>query len=142
MSRPHVTVSADRFTFGLPASGVVDVVRPLPITPVPGADARIMGCLNLRGRIVTALDLRRCLSLPDRQGEGTAMYVVCESGQELYSLVVDDVGDVIEIGEDQVEPTPDNLARLWKDHVTSVFVEKQKLVALLDVETVIQSTAN
>src|SRR3954453_9628763 len=95
--------------FGLPISRVQDVFMPDRITRVPLSAPEIAGVLNLRGRIVTAIDMRRRLGLPPRRDDKPAMAVGIELKGETYGLLISTVGEVRRLGEATVEPTPVNL---------------------------------
>ncbi len=90
-----LTVIVADQSFALPAELVSDLVKPQPITIVPHAPASVTGIFNLRGRIVTAIDLRERLGLPPRAIGAPALNIVVDHGGELYALTADDVDDVI-----------------------------------------------
>ena len=105
-TQQFVTLTIAGQLFGVPVLAVQDVLAQQKITPVPLASPEVAGALNLRGRIVTAIDMRTRLDLPPR-GEGEeCMYVVVEHGAELYSLMIDSVGEVLTLPVDQFEPPP------------------------------------
>jgi len=109
----YVTVMIDGQLFGLPISRVQDVFMPDRITRVPLATPEIAGVLNLRGRIVTAIDLRRRLGLPSRTSDRPPMAVGIEFRGESYGLLIDSVGEVIKLADNSRESNPVNLdARL------------------------------
>ena len=110
-----VTVFVGETMFGLPINRVHDVFIPAGVTPVPLAPPEIVGLLNLRGRVVTALCLRRRLSLPDRAGDANRMAIGLEQGGETFALIVDGVGEVLKLGADTHEPVPINLDARWRD---------------------------
>ena len=99
--------------FGVPVLEVRDVINQTSIDLVPLAPAEVAGLLNLRGRIVTAVDMRRRLGLPPRGAEMAFMCVIVEHGGELYALLVDDVGDVLWLSADVYEPVPVTLPPAW-----------------------------
>src|SRR3954468_11218878 len=90
----YVTAMIGGQLFGLPISRVQDVFMPERLTRVPLAPGEIAGVLNLRGRVVTAIDMRRRLGLPPRQGSHAAMAVGIECNGESYGLLIDGVGEV------------------------------------------------
>ncbi len=100
--------------FGLPIDRVHDVFRPTSVTPVPLAQPEVVGLLNLRGRVVTALCLRRRLGLAAPGGDTTGMAVGLEQGGETFGLVVDAVGEVLRPPPGTFEPTPPNLDPRWR----------------------------
>ena len=102
----YVTVLVDRQIFGLPIERVHDVFIASALTRVPLAPREIAGLLNLRGRIVTALCLRRRLGLPDKDVNGEDMAVGLEHHGEAFGLLVDSVGEVMRLTTDTLEKNP------------------------------------
>ena len=96
----YVTVMIGGQLFGLPISRVQDVFMPDRVTRVPLSAPEIAGVLNLRGRIVTAIDMRRRLGLPPRTDDKPSMAVGIELKGESYGLLIDTVGEVMKLGED------------------------------------------
>ncbi|RAI58596.1 chemotaxis protein CheW [Roseicella frigidaeris] len=121
---------------GVPVLAVRDVLGPQAITPIPLAPPEVAGSLNLRGRIVTALDLRRRLGLPPREA-GRAMSVVVEREDELYALLADAVGEVLPLPPVDRAPNPPTLDPLWRGVSQGVHRLGEKLLILLDVEQVL-----
>src|SRR5947207_13006733 len=105
----YVTVMVGGQLFGLPISRVQDVFMPDRITRVPLAAPEIAGVLNLRGRIVTVVDMRRRLGLPPRTDDKPSLAVGIELRGESYGLLIDTVGEVMKLGEATHEPNPVNL---------------------------------
>ena len=89
-----VTMKIDNQLFGVPILQVQDIVEPRLITPVPLAPSTIAGVMNLRGRIVTVINLRQCLGLPDKPEHDRWMGITVEYKGDLYTLLVDEIGDV------------------------------------------------
>src|SRR6185295_12510110 len=109
----YVTVLIGEQLFGLPISRVQDVFMPDRLTRVPLSAPEIAGVLNLRGRIVTAVDMRRRLGLPPRSDGRPPMAVGIELKGESYGLLIDTVGEVMKLNDSTREPNPVNLdARL------------------------------
>jgi purine-binding chemotaxis protein CheW len=98
----------DRY-FGVEVRQVQEVIRYQELTRVPLASKVVSGLINLRGQIVTAIDLRRRLGMPDRKDEAPPMNVVVRTGDEVVSLLVDEIGDVIQVPVRQFEPPPETL---------------------------------
>ena len=94
-SEDFLTIFIDAQIFGIPVLQVQDVLGIQNVTNIPLAPPEVAGSLNLRGRVVTAIDVRKRLKLPDREPGSKEMNVVVEHENELYSLVIDEVGDVI-----------------------------------------------
>jgi purine-binding chemotaxis protein CheW len=122
---------------GVPVLTVRDVLGSQAITRIPLAPPEVAGGLNLRGRIVTAIDLRRRLGLPGRAPGERAMSVVVEQSGELYSLLADQVGDVIPLPRDGFAANPPTLDPMWRDVSRGVQRQDEKLLILLDVERVL-----
>ncbi len=126
---------------GIPVVLIQEVLMGDEILPVPLSPTEVRGFLNLRGQIVTAVDLRALLGLPDRAEGESFMNVVVQHGDELFSLLVDRVGDVVEAGESGCEPTPSTLDPIWKRCCSGVIRLERGLLVVLDVELVLGSTA-
>lgn len=123
----YVTFTLGEHLVGLPVERVQEVLGNLPMTPVPRSDSRVAGLLNLRGQVVTGIDLRTRFGLPaDEEGSGT---VVVRSANGPVALVVDRIGDVIDV--DDVQPPPATLAGPVRELVRGAFVLADSL--LLDV---------
>jgi purine-binding chemotaxis protein CheW len=134
----YVTVLITDQLFGLPISRVQDVFMPERMTRVPLSAPEIAGVLNLRGRIVTAVDMRCRLGLPKREDNRPAMAVGIEFKGESYGLLIDSVGEVLKLDETTVEPNPVNLdARLARVSAGVHRLEGQLLV-VLDVDRVLE----
>ena len=114
-SRDFVTVTIADQWFGVPVLLVQDVLGPQKITRIPLAPPDVAGALNLRGRIVTAIDVRRRLNLPQHENQRECMSVVVDCGGELYSLIVDVVGEVLSLPNDAYEPNPATLDPRWRE---------------------------
>lgn len=121
----------------VPVLLVRDVLGPQTITRIPLAPPEIAGSLNLRGRIVTAVDLRQRLGLPPRESGAAPMSVVVEQGGELYSLLVDDVGEVIPLPAACFEPNPPTLDTLWREISRGVHRQEARLLIALDIDRVL-----
>ncbi|KAB1075115.1 chemotaxis protein CheW [Methylobacterium planeticum] len=132
-----VTVFVGDTMFGLAINRVHDVFIPAGVTPVPLAPPEIVGLLNLRGRVVTALCLRRRLGLAPAQGEGNKMAIGLEQGGETFALVVDGVGEVLKLGADTHEAVPINLDARWRDLALGVHRLDGRLLVILDVDSLL-----
>jgi purine-binding chemotaxis protein CheW len=133
----YVTVLLGDELFGLPIDRVHDVFIATNLTDVPLSPPEIKGLLNLRGRVVTALCLRRRLGLPDRTGDGRNMAVGLEHGGEAYGLLVDQVGEVMKLSADTYEPNPVHLDNRWRAVSRGVHRLDGRLLIILDVEAVL-----
>jgi purine-binding chemotaxis protein CheW len=121
----------------VPVLLVRDVLGPQAITRIPLAPPEIAGSLNLRGRIVTAVDLRLRLGLPPRDPGTSPMSVVVEQAGELYSLQVDQVGEVVPLPASGFEPNPPTLDPFWREVSRGVHRQEERLVIALEVERVL-----
>lgn len=128
----YVTIRLGAQDFGVPVADVRDVLRRQKITPVPLAPRAVAGLLNLRGRIVTAVDLRLRLGLPNA-APAEGVIVVVERDGELYALAADAVGDVLHIAQDQVEPVPAALDPQWRQVAAAVYPAERGFVVLFDI---------
>ncbi|TCZ58627.1 chemotaxis protein CheW [Roseicella aquatilis] len=125
---------------GVPVSAVRDVLAAQSITRIPLAPLEVAGGLNLRGRIVTAIDLRRRLGLPAREG-GVAMSVVVEREGEAYSLLADQVGEVLPLPRGDRAPNPPTLDPAWREVSLGVHRLGERLLIMLDVEQLLAIAA-
>lgn len=128
-----VTVSIAGQVFGIPVLTVHDVLTTQRVTPIPLAPPEVAGALNLRGRIVTAINVRQALGLPAIEDESSNMYVVVENNDDLYSLVVDKVGEVMDLPSSAFEDTPTTLDRHWRAVAGGIYRLDGELLVLLDV---------
>jgi purine-binding chemotaxis protein CheW len=119
-------------------SKVQEVIRYQEMTRVPLASPVIRGLINLRGQIVTALDLRRRINFNERASDKLPMNVVVRSGAEIVSLLVDEIGDVLEVGEDDFERPPDTLQGEARELIRGTYKLKDKLLLVLDTEKAVQ----
>lgn len=134
----YVTVLVGMQLFGLPIEQVHDVFIPSGITPVPLAGDGVLGLLNLRGRIVTAISLRQRLGLEMRL-RGQEMAVGIEYGGESFGLIVDGVSEVMRLGIDSREPNPVNLNTHWARISQGVHRLPEGLLVVLDLPAVLDS---
>ena len=133
-----VTMSVGRQLFGISVMAVQDVLRRQRIFKVPLTPEVIAGSLNLRGRIVTAIDMRVRLGMEAFTNYYDAMNVVVEYKGELYSLLVDRVGDVLSLPLDKFEKAPANLSDGWRGLSLGVFKLDSELLVILDVENIVR----
>lgn len=133
----YVTLRLGNQLLGISVQHVRDVLRQRPVTPIPLSPPEMLGVINLRGRIVTVIDLRRHLGMPARWPGEASTFVVIDLRGELYSLVVDSVGEVLTAPPAQVEKTPANLDDYWKAFATGIFTLTDELLVLVDVTKLI-----
>lgn len=129
-----VSIKVGDETFGVPVLSVQDVIAPVRIDVVPLAPPEVAGSLNLRGRIVTAIDIRRRLGMPARAEGAPHMSVIVERSGELYALQVDDVGDVLWLAASEQEPTPITLTPEWRAVCDGLYRLEGELMLVLNVE--------
>jgi purine-binding chemotaxis protein CheW len=131
------TFYLDGLLFGVEVSKVQEVIRYQEMTRVPLSSPVVRGLINLRGQIVTALDLRRRINLKDRDLSKLPMNVVVRTGEEAVSLLVDEIGDVLEVEEDSFERPPDTLQGEARQLIRGVYKLRDKLLLVLDTEKVV-----
>lgn len=119
--------------FGIPVLKVQDILSAHRITRIPLAPPEIAGSLNLRGRIVTAIDVRLRLGLEPRDREASAMSIVVEHKNDLYSLLVDAVGEVLALSPDEFERNPPTLDARLRVYSDGIYRLNDQLLVVLDV---------
>lgn len=124
--------------FGIPVLKVQDVLSSQAVTRVPLAPQEISGSLNLRGRIVTAIDIRIRLGYAEDKLD-ESMSIVVEHGEDLYSLIVDKVGDVLMLSNDSYEKNPATLEPLWREISGGIYRLEGELLVVLDVARLLKS---
>jgi purine-binding chemotaxis protein CheW len=120
--------------FGVEVETVQEVIRHQEMTGVPLAPSVVAGLINLRGQIVTAIDLRRRLGVRDRLEGELPMNVVVRTGDGAVSLLVDEIGDVVEVEGSNFEATPDTLAGTSRELIRGVYKLKNELLLVLDTQ--------
>jgi purine-binding chemotaxis protein CheW len=133
----YVTVMVAGQMFGLPIACVHDVFVPDRMTKVPQAPPEIAGVLNLRGRIVTAIDMRLRLGLPARDAQARSMAVGIDENGESYGLLVDSVGEVLTLADNALERNPINLDTRMAGISTGVHRLEGQLLIALDIDRVL-----
>jgi purine-binding chemotaxis protein CheW len=132
--RQFATFYLDGFLFGVEVSKVQEVIRYQEMTRVPLAHSVVQGLINLRGQIVTALDLRRRLNMTERASDRLPMNVVVRTGEEAVSLLVDEIGDVLEVEAEAFERPPETLRGEAHELIRGAYKLKDKLLLVLDTE--------
>jgi len=123
--------------FGIPITRVHDVFEAERITHVPLAPSEISGVLNLRGRVVTALDMRKRLGLPPRENAKKQMAIGIDHHGEAYGLLVDSMGEVLKLSGDALDAVPINLQKDWAAVSGGIYRLEDRLMVVLDVDRVL-----
>lgn len=126
---------------GIPVEAVQEVTSGAELTPVPLASPLVSGLLNLRGEIVTAIDLRQCLQLSDRPADQRPVNLILRTDDSCVSLLVDQVGDVVELDPAQVEPPPRTVRGRIRELITGVYKLDRRLLLMLDTQSVLACTS-
>jgi purine-binding chemotaxis protein CheW len=136
-SRQYCTFYLGDQCYGLDVLKVQEIVRSQPLTPVPLAHPMVRGLINLRGQIVTAIDLRERLEMPARAGDHEPVNVVVETDDGAVSLLVDEIGDVLEVTEDQFERPPETLQGPTRELIQGAYKLTNRLLVVLDPELIV-----
>ncbi len=135
-TRQVCTFTVGELVFGVDVKSVYEVIRAQRMTRVPMAPAVVRGLINLRGRIVTAVDMRARLQFPPLTDDQEPMNVVVHSDEGAVSLLVDEIGDVLDVESAWQEPTPATLSPVIRDLVESVYKLETCLLLVLDPKTI------
>ncbi|HTW30691.1 MAG TPA: chemotaxis protein CheW [Candidatus Sulfotelmatobacter sp.] len=136
-SQQFCTFFLDGHFFGTPVPKVQEVIQYQEMTRVPLAPDVISGMINLRGQIVSAIDLRKRLGLPERPAGQLPMNVVVRTTDGAVSLLVDEIGDVIEVEEGMLENPPDTLQDFAREVVRGVYKLSGRLLLALDIDRLV-----
>jgi purine-binding chemotaxis protein CheW len=136
-----VTVRIEGQLIGLPITAVRDVFSIHAMTPVPRADRAVAGLVNLRGHIVTILDLGSLLNSrrTERRADREPMAVGVERGSEVFGLVVDEIGDVLSLSPDSSDAMPANMSPSWARFTRRVHKLESELMIEIDLHTLLES---
>ncbi|MEJ5867294.1 chemotaxis protein CheW [Pseudokineococcus marinus] len=132
MTVSYVTFHLGDGLYGIEVLRVQEVLTEQALTRVPLAPPEVAGLVNLRGQVVTAVDLRRRLGLPPREEGLPTTDLVVRVGDEVVALLVDSIGDVVEVSEDDLEPPPDTLSGPMADLITGACQLPDRLLMPLD----------
>jgi purine-binding chemotaxis protein CheW len=132
------TFVVDRYLFGVEVAMVQEVIRHQPMTRVPLAPPALSGLVNLRGQVIAAVDLRRRLGFPDRAAGDLPMDVVVRTKDGLASLLVDRVGDVVEVSEEAFEALPETLVGVARALVRGACRLDDALLLWLDAQGAVE----
>jgi len=123
--------------YGLDVLKVQEIVRQQTLTRVPLAHPMVRGLINLRGQIVTTIDLRQRLDLPERDESREPVNVVVQTDDGAVSLLVDEIGDVMEVSEEQFERPPDTLQAAARELIQGAYKLPDRLLVILDPERIV-----
>jgi len=135
-SLQYCTFYLEKLLFGIELRGVQEVIQYVEMTPVPLAPEAVSGLINLRGQIVTAIDLRRRLELGLRPDGSLPANVVARSEDGSVSLLVDEIGDVVEVNDETFEPPPETLHGTIREVLMGVHKLEGRLLHVLDADKV------
>lgn len=130
-------VNIGKHYFGGIINSIQDVIQRIPTTPIPHAPENIVGLLNLRGHIVTEIDVAKTLGLQNASEKEEGYAVVTSENGEMFSFVFEGIGDVIDITADQIEILPDTVNPDWQNYTKGVYRMDKKLVIILDFSALI-----
>lgn len=136
-SQEYITLWIGGQLFGASVSRIHDVFAPTSITPVPLGPKEVAGLLNLRGRIVTAIDARSRLGLPPRDEEASIMAIGIEKGNESFGLIIDEVGEVMTLDSASREDVPTNLDPVWAQIASGVYRLEDRLLVVMDIDKIL-----
>jgi purine-binding chemotaxis protein CheW len=132
-----ITFYLGDFIFGIPAEKVVEINKDLEITPVPLAEEFILGIMNLRGHIVTVIDLQKKIKL---QGDlNYRLNLIIKKDNELLSFLVEKIGDILEVLVAKLEETPDRIEGLDRDYIENIYQLPDRLLLLLNVNKLFEN---
>jgi purine-binding chemotaxis protein CheW len=132
-----ITFYLGDFIFGIPAEKVVEINKDLEITPVPLADDFILGIMNLRGQIVTVIDLQKKIKL---QGDlNYRLNLIIKKDNELLAFLVEKIGDILEVPIAKLEETPDRIEGLDRDYIENIYQLPDRLLLLLNVNKLFEN---
>ena len=133
-TRQFATFHLAGLFLGVDVLKVQEVMRYQEMTRVPIAPAMVEGLINLRGQIITAIDLRRRLDLPPRTDGELPLNIVVRTDDGAVSFLVDEIGDVVQIDESRFERVPETLSGLARDLIHGVYKLDDSLLLILDTE--------
>jgi purine-binding chemotaxis protein CheW len=126
------TFYVDNLFLGIEVQHVQEIIRYQNTTRVPLAPTAVCGLINLRGQIVTAIDVRNCLGIAPRRSDEMPMNVIVREGDDAYSLLIDRIGDVLEVEEDSFEPPPLTLDENIRSLIKGAYKLSGQLLLVLD----------
>jgi purine-binding chemotaxis protein CheW len=136
--RQYCTFYVDGQYFGIDVLRVQEIISYQEMTHVPLAPPAVRGLINLRGQIVTAIDLRRCLGMSERPADQLPLNIVVKTDEGAVSLLVDEIGDVLDIPDELFESPPETLQGAAREQVLGVYKLQDQLLLILDTERTIR----
>jgi purine-binding chemotaxis protein CheW len=133
-TRQFCTFFLEHYFFGVDVRQVQEVFRSHEQTRVPLAPQVVSGLINLRGQIVTVIDLRRRLELRPRADAQRPMHVVVRHDDSVVDLLVDEIGDVVDVADDLFEPPPGTLEGIARELIVGAYKLEGQLLLILDTE--------
>lgn len=144
MNQQFCTFFIDKIYFGIDVLQVQEVIRFTQITPVPLAPPDILGLINLRGKIVTIIDIKSRLQMNQNMIDNyeNNYNIILNNKSELISLIVDDIGDVVEVAENQFEPPPATLKGKMRSFLQGAYKLQDKFLLILNVDKILVQNIN
>ena len=133
----YCTFRIDGALLGVAVEEVQEILRHQPLTPIPLAPGQVTGLINIRGQIVPAIELRRCLGIEERPHELPPANVIVRTDHGPVSLLVDEIGDVLRIEADAFEAPPENLHGARRELILGVCKLSEELLSVLDASAAI-----
>lgn len=131
----YSTFLVENRLYGIDVTRVQEVVKPMPLTPIPLAPKHIHGLVNLRGQVVTAISLHELFDLQPKPS-AELMNVICKCDGALMSLMVDEISDVVEVDSNSFHQTPSTISESTRRFMTRVYMVGDQLLSILDVDKV------
>lgn len=132
------TFRVDGRYYGVNVKLVQEITQLMPLTRVPLAPEYVAGLINLRGQIATAIGLRELFKLGQNPDTSKGVNVICKSEGPLLALVVDEIGDVLEVEDEIFEPTPDTVNPLVAQFMSGVYKLPHDILSIIDIQKLIQ----
>ncbi|MFO0977339.1 MAG: chemotaxis protein CheW [Planctomycetaceae bacterium] len=137
----YCTFRVGSIYLGVEVHRVQEVIRAQKMTRIPGSQEVVRGLMNLRGQIVTALDMRRRLNLGSTEGSEPLMNVVVRTPDGPVSLLVNEIGDVLVVDGDQFEPPPETLQGIHRELISGSYKLDGRLLLVLNLDVAIRLAA-
>lgn len=132
------TFRVDGRYYGVNVKLVQEITKAMPLTPVPLAPDYVAGLINLRGQIATAIGLRELFKLSPSPDNSSCINVICKSDGPLLALVVDEIGDVLEVEDILFESTPNTVSPVVAQFMSGVYKLPSELLSIIDIQKLIQ----